>query len=176
MRLFRRLAVGLAALSLVSAGIIATPWLIAANGAAAATQSAPAIAPNGVNFVIHSEVDQNYCLEDTPAPDNPASEASLSQCAVRDDQEWTFANAADGSLVIIGGTAGNCLDFSVKKNVSMTPCTFGTAEHFLYSNTGQIESTSKTKCLQAAAATQNAQTSVVKCQKGVELQIWKLSH
>jgi hypothetical protein len=76
------------------------------------------------------EVDQNFCLEDSVAPDNPASEASISQCADRDNQHWTFAHAADGSIVIIGGSAGDCLDFSGKKSVSMNPCTFGPAEHF----------------------------------------------
>jgi hypothetical protein len=95
---------------------------------------------------------------------------------VRYNQQWTFADAADGSVVIIGGTEGRCLDFSGNKNVSMNPCTFGTTEHFFYSKTGQIESTSGTKCLQAAAAAQNAQTSVVKCKKGVALQVWIFSH
>ena len=157
--------------------VLVLPWDTAANGAdAAGPQNAARLEPNGVNFTIHSEVDQNFCLEDSPAPDNPASEASISQCAVRDNQHWTFANAADGSVVIIGGSAGDCLDFSAKKSVSMIPCTFGTAERFFYSKTGQIESTSKTKCLQAAAASQNASTSIVKCRKGVALQVWMLSH
>ena len=168
----RRLAMATAGIAMV----VASLGLIGANGAGAAnTQVSPRIQPNGVNFTIHSEVDQNFCLEDSVAPDNPASEASISQCAVRDNQRWTFAHAADGSLVIIGGSAGDCLDFSGKKNVSMNPCTFGPTEHFFYNKTGQIENSAKTKCLEAAAASQGASTIVVKCED-VALQIWPLGH
>ena len=148
----------------------------AAIGAGASSPNVgPRVQPNGVNFTIHSEADQNFCLEDSVAPDNPASEASISQCADRDNQHWTFAHAVDGSIVIIGGSAGDCLDFSGKKSVSMNPCTFGPTEHFFYNKTGQIENTAKTKCLEAEAASQNASTFVVKC-KDVPLQIWPISH
>jgi hypothetical protein len=164
--------------SMVAAGIamVAALGFTGANGAAASlTRVSPRVQPNGVNFTIHSEADQNFCLEDSVAPDNPASEASISQCAARDNQHWTFAHAADGSIVIIGGSAGDCLDFSGKKSVSMNPCTFGPTEHFFYNKTGQIENTAKTKCLEAEAATQNASTFVVKCED-VPLQIWPISH
>ncbi len=147
----------------------------AAGAGASGTQVSPRVQPNGVNFTIHTEGDQNFCLEDSVAPDDPASEASISQCAARDNQHWTFAHAADGSLVIIGGSAGDCLDFSGKKNVSMNPCTFGPTERFLYSKSGQIENTAKTKCLEAAAATQDASVAAVKC-ADVAAQVWPLSH
>ena len=121
-------------------------------GGASAAHAQPSLQPNGVDFSIHSQVDPNFCMEDVPAPDNPASEASMSQCAVRDGQHWTFAHAADGSVVVIGGNTGNCLDFSGKVGsfVSMAPCTFGAAEHFSYTKKGRIESTTGKKCLQAA--------------------------
>jgi Ricin-type beta-trefoil lectin domain len=178
MRSFRTLAVGIVGLSLALAGG-ATAWLTAADAALASTTRAqPRLEPNGVNFSMHSVVDPNFCVEDTPAPGNPASEAEMSQCAVRDNQHWTFAHAADGSVVIIGGTAGNCLSFSatVRAPVSMTPCTFGPAEHFTYSAKGQIKSTSGTQCLEAEAASQGAEMFSAKCKKGVELQIFQLSH
>jgi Ricin-type beta-trefoil lectin domain len=77
---------------------------------------------------------------------------------------------------MIGGTAADCLDFSARKNVSMTPCTFGTAERFLFDSKGQLKSTSGKKCLAAVAATQDAPTFIAKCAKGVPLQTWSLSH
>jgi hypothetical protein len=137
----------------------------------------PGVQTNGTDFVLHSEADQNFCLDDVPSPDNPASEASVSQCAVRSDQDWTFADAADGSVVIIGGADGKCLDFSAKVSspVSMTAGTFGMAEHFFYSRKGQIESTSGKKCLQAAVAAQNAQVFITTCKKDITRQIWVLS-
>jgi hypothetical protein len=81
-------------------------------------------------------------------------------------------------VVIIGGSRGHCLDFTgaVVSPVSVTACTFKSAEHFFYTPTGQIESTSGKKCLQAAAATQNAQVSIVKCLSTQQLQIWVIGH
>jgi hypothetical protein len=174
----RRLAITLAASMIALAGG-ATAWLTADAGAhPSAASTPPGNQPNGVNIVIHASADTNFCLEDSPAPTNPASEASISQCAVRDNQAWTFADAADGSVVIIGGARGNCLDFTGKVTsfVSMTPCTFQKAEHFFFTPSGQIESTSGKKCLQAAAATQDASVSIVKCQAGVANQVWTLTH
>ena len=58
----------------------------------------------------------------------------MSQCVQRDNQHWTFANATDGSVVVIGGN-GDCLDFGPGKlptPVSVTPCTFKSAERFYY--------------------------------------------
>jgi len=174
----RRLSVPLAGL-ILALGAGSTAWLTGAGAAApTAKPAAPGPQPNGVNYTLHSEVDTNFCLEDTPAPQEPASEASMAECAVIDGQRWTFADAADGSVVIIGGNTGNCLDFTAKVSsfVSMRPCTFKSGEHFFYSSTGQIESTSGKKCLQPAQATQNALVSIAKCQAGVNLQIWEIGH
>jgi hypothetical protein len=174
----RRSVVPLVALSLALVGG-ATTWLTEAGAAAPSAKPAPpGVQPNGVNFTLHSDGDVNFCLEDTPSTSNPASETIASQCAARDNQHWTFADATDGSVVIIGGTAGRCLDFTgaVPSPVSMKPCTFKGTEHFFYSESGQIESTSGKKCLQTAAAAQNAQVSFVKCNSTVKLQIWIIGH
>jgi hypothetical protein len=175
---FRTLALGLLGLS-VALGAGATTGLAGADAAfASTTRIQPHLQPNGVGFSMHSVVDPNFCVEDTPAPGNPASEAEMSQCAARDNQHWTFAHAADGSVVIIGGTAGNCLSFSatVHAPVSMTPCTFGPSEHFTYSPKGQIKSTSGAQCLEAQAATQGGEMFSAKCKKNFALQVFMLSH
>ena len=179
MTTFRRLAIGVVGLSLVVSGGVSA-WLIAADPAVASVKvtTLAATEPNGVNFTIHTELDPSYCMEDTPAPAVPASEASMSQCVARDGQDWTFADAADGSVVIIGGNTGKCLDFSAKvhSDVSMTPCTFSAAERFHYARDGQIELASGKKCLEPAQAAQDAVISIAKCQKGVKAQIWPLGH
>jgi hypothetical protein len=137
----------------------------------------PGIQPNGINFTIHTIVDPDYCLEDTPAPANPASEAIMSECAARDNQHWTFANASDGSVVIISGD-GDCLDFTGKipSPVSVTPCDFKATERFYYSPDGLIESTSGKKCLEQAQAAQDASISFVKCDPTNQDQVWQLGH
>jgi hypothetical protein len=175
---FRRLAVLVVALALALAGG-ATVWLSEAGAAApSAKATPPGPQPNGVNFTIHPQVDQNFCVENSSVPQNPASDAVMSQCAPRDSQHWTFGAAADGSVVIIGGSEGQCLDFSAKVDslVSVVPCTFKSAEHFFYTPTGQIESTSGKKCLQTAGAALDAAMYLDKCDSSVKLQIWILGH
>jgi Ricin-type beta-trefoil lectin domain len=176
---YRRLVISLAALTLIAGGS-ATAWLTRAGAAVApsAKPAPPGVQPNGVNFAIHSHVDPNFCVEGTPAPQEPASGARMAQCAQIDTQHWTFAHAADGSVVIIGGSVANCLDFSAKapSPVSVTPCTFKGAERFFYAPTGLIESTSGKKCLEPAAAALNATISIVKCNANVAAQIWVIGH
>jgi Ricin-type beta-trefoil lectin domain len=175
---FRRLAVPLvgAALALGASG---TAWFTEAGAAAvpAATPTPPGPQPHGVNFTIHSSIDPNFCVEDTPSIQNPTSGAIMSQCIIRDNQRWTFANGADGSVVIVGGN-GNCLDFTAKdfSPVSVTPCTFKVPQHFFYTPSGQIESTNGKKCLESAQAAQNADMFIAKCDSSVKAQIWQLGH
>jgi len=177
---FRRMAVLFAVLT-VALGGGATAWLTGAGATTipAAKATPPGTQPNGVNFTIHTILDPNFCLEDTPSPALPASEAIASQCAARDNQHWTFANASDGSVVIIGGN-GDCLDFGPGKlpvPVSVTPCTFSGSERFYYSPDGLIESTSGKKCLEPEQAAQNASIYIVKCDATTNQdQVWQLGH
>ncbi len=60
--------------------------------------------------------------------------------------------------------------------VSVVPCTFKGAEHFFYTPTGQIESTSGKKCLYTAAAALDAAVYLAKCDSSVKLQIWVIGH
>ena len=176
---FRRLVLLLTVLIVTLVGC-ATVWLsrAGANSVAAVKQAPPGAQPNGVSFTIHSAVDPNFCLENTASVANPASEATMSQCIVRDNQHWTFANAVDGSVVVVGSN-GDCLTFGPGKlptPMSVTPCTFKSAERFYYSSAGQIESTSGMKCLQPAQAAQNASVFIGKCDPTDRYQIWQLGH
>jgi hypothetical protein len=176
---FRRLAILLVGLIFAMAGV-ATTWLVAASAATPSVALAPpSPQPNGVNFTIHSHLDPNFCVQDVPAPSVPASEASMTQCEPLDNQHWTFADAADGSVVLIGGSQGECLDFAAKapSYVSLVPCTFKNPESFYYDGTtGLIESTSGKLCLQTTAAAQNAEILIEKCNAAVPLQIWTIGH
>jgi hypothetical protein len=175
---FRRLAIPVVALALALAGG-ATAWLTQAGAAVpSANPAPPGVQPNGVNFTLHTQVDPSYCLENSSVPERPTSDAITSQCAARDNQHWTFADTTDGSVVIIGGAQGQCLDFSGKTPslVSVIPCTFKSTEHFFYTPSGQIESTNGKKCLETAQAAQNAGISFDKCDASVKLQIWVIGH
>jgi hypothetical protein len=177
MTLIRRPTVLLIALTFVLAGG-ATVWLTGAGAAVPATKIAPpGEQPNGSQLIIESQVDSNFCLANTPAPANPAYETSMSQCAAQPIQQWMFADAEDGSVVLIGNT-GQCLGLPSKVGspVTMTPCTFKGTERLFFTPTGQIESTSGKKCLEAAQAAQDALVYADTCQPNVRTQFWKLAH
>jgi hypothetical protein len=176
---FRRLASLLVGLTLALGGG-SVAWFMGTDAAAvtAVKTAPPGSQPNGVSFTIHSEVDPTYCVENTASVVTPASEATMSQCVARDSQFWTFANAADGSIIIVGSN-GDCVDFGPGKTptpVSVTPCTFKSVQHFYYTPTGQIESTSGKKCLQIAQAAQNASIYVATCDATNRNQVWPLGH
>jgi Ricin-type beta-trefoil lectin domain len=173
----RRLAILLIALTFVLAGG-ATAWLTGAGAAVPATKAAPpGDQPYESDLIIKSAVDPNFCLANTPAPENPASVTSVSQCVANPDQAWMFADAEDGSVVIIGNT-GQCLGLPrvVGSPVTVTPCSFKGDEHLYFTEGGQIESASGKYCLEASAATQDGQVYADKCQSAVKTQFWKLAH
>jgi hypothetical protein len=69
----------MAGLSILAGG--AAAWLTGAESAMASVgATAPAQHPFGGDIIIKSQVDPNFCLNDLPAPANPASEADVSQC------------------------------------------------------------------------------------------------
>jgi hypothetical protein len=176
---FRRFAVMIVGLALAVTGG-ATVWLTTADAASPSSAPVPPTSqPTGSNITIHSAVDHNFCVEDQPAPSVPASEASMALCAAISSQQWTFADAAPGYVVLIGGSQGECLDFGTKvaTYVSVLPCTFKGAERFYYdNNSGLIESTSGKECLQTTAAAQDAELMIEKCDATVKTQIWSLGH
>ncbi len=102
----------------------------------------------------------------------------MSQCAFDSEEEWTFAHADGGAVVLVGENTGRCLDFSAKAPayVTMANCTFSADQNFYFTSAGQIESTSGKKCLQATQAAQDAQLQILKCDSTMPLQFWKLAH
>ncbi len=130
--------------------------------------------PAGENFTVHTSVDPNYCFTDIPQDGRPSS---LAQCIVNDEMRFTFAQATDNSSVVVDGS-GQCLQAGKKPNVDaeFTPCTFSTAERFLYTAKGQVKTESGNLCLQDAQAAQNAAVFFAPCAKGVTTQIWQLGH
>jgi hypothetical protein len=131
--------------------------------------------PAGVNFTLHTDADQNFCVSNVT---NGALGLSIQQCGAVDSQHWTFAQSADNSAVLIDGS-GQCLEAAAKPNklAQANPCTFKTPEHFLYKgNTGKIESVNGKVCLQDAAAATDASLYFTSCVKGLVTQIWVIGH
>jgi hypothetical protein len=131
--------------------------------------------PNGVNFTLHLEQDQNFCVE--APPEETTLDAIVSQCAARDDQDWTFPDVSDGSIILIDG-AGQCVDFGGVSGtlVDVVPCTFASSERFHYTAKGQFQDASGKYCLEATAATQDASLEFTTCSKTAQSQVFVLGH
>ena len=148
-----------------------------AGAQAASPAVVTTVQPLGVNFTIHTVADPNFCVESTPAI--AGSPISISQCATRDNQHWTFAGATDGSVVLVSGS-GTCLGLdkstSATQGITLGLCAFNGAEKFFYSDSGQLTNKAGTRCLQYAQAAQNAYVFNAKCQSGLSTQTFQLGH
>jgi hypothetical protein len=130
--------------------------------------------PHGVDLVIKTSIDPNFCVEATTS--SAGTPIDVSGCAVRDIQHWTFLQSADNSIVIADGE-GQCLGYekSVTLGTVVGPCTFNGSEHFLFSD-GQIENRAGKQCLTYAKAVQNAAVFFEKCVAGQADQTFTLAH
>ena len=128
------------------------------------TSPASQVEPARENFTIHTSVDPNFCFTDIPQDGRPSS---IAQCIVNDEMRFAFAESADNTSVIVDGS-GQCLQPGKQPNsyADFKPCTFLTPEHFLYKNSGQIETVSGKMCLQDAQAAQNAASFLQLASKG----------
>jgi hypothetical protein len=170
---------GLGLAALVASGVGAS--ILVAGGSEAAvrqqtttTTTYPA-SPQGVNFTLHTDADQNFCVSNVT---NGQLGLSIQECSAVDSFHWTFAQSADNSAVLIDGS-GQCLEAAAKPNklALANPCTFQTPEHFLYKgNTGKIETVNGKQCLQDAAAADDAALYFTSCVKGLVTQIWVIGH
>lgn len=131
--------------------------------------------PAGVNFTLHPDADQNFCLSNIT---NDQLALSMQQCNTVDSQHWTFAQSKDDSSVIVDGS-GQCLEAASKPNklAQANPCSFEAPEHFVYNeNNGQLRTVSGKLCLQDAQAADNAAVYFTTCVKGLVTQIWVIGH
>ena len=170
---------GLGFLALVIGGV-GTGAIMASGSAAHVRQLATTTTtyppgPQGVNFTLHTDADQNFCLSNITGGELGLS---IQECAANDSQHWTFAQSADNSSVLVDGN-GQCLEAAAKPNklAQANPCTFQTPEHFLYKDsTGKLETVSGKLCLQYAVAADNASLYFTSCVKGLVTQIWVIGH
>jgi hypothetical protein len=174
----RGMVMGLGLAALVACGVGASTLVASGSEAQVRQQTTTTTyppSPAGVNFTLHPDADQNFCVSNIT---NGALGLSIQQCAAVDSQHWTFAQSADNSAVLVDGN-GQCLEAAAKPNklAQANPCTFQTPEHFLYKeNTGKIESVNGKLCLQDAGAATDAALYFTSCVKGLVTQIWILGH
>jgi hypothetical protein len=168
---------GLGMLALGTSTLLIITLVLTESGALArstVTNAASQVEPAGENFSIHTSVDPNFCFTDIPEQGRPTS---IAECVENDEMVFAFAESVDGSSVIVDGS-GQCLQPGKQPSsyAEFKPCTFLTPEHFVYKNSGQIETVSGKMCLQDAQAEQNAGVFFETCVKGLNTQIWQLGH
>jgi hypothetical protein len=171
MRRTRRAAVIIGVVMLAITG--SALWAVQSGAVTPQAKTKFPAGPQGENFTVHTDADQGFCAEDVPSSE--ATALSVQQCAARDTQRWTLAQSSDNSSVIIDDS-GQCMEFggAAMASAKLTPCTFKTPEHFLYSATGQIETTNGKFCLQADQSAAGASIKMPKCVVGLVTQEWVL--
>jgi hypothetical protein len=154
--------------------------LAVAGAALLNPQTAGAVEPHGVNFTIHSQVDPNFCIESASTGGPEGRTVYMAQCVVRDSQHWTFTWDVGNNSVIVGGE-GLCLDIRGRKAgdgqpVQIWKCHYGDNQKFAYTANGHIKEVKSGKCLDIAAATQNAAVSINDCVDTKKTQIFVIGH
>jgi hypothetical protein len=145
----------------------------AGGGAVWAVSSKKISLLHGTNFSIHIITDENFCLET-----EGDGTILVSQCAVRDNQHWTFTENPDNTHVIVDGD-GLCLDRgtgALNTPVTSVPCTFGPSERFVYTTTGKFQQPGGTTCIAVSAAAQNAPVFNSTCGGTKDVKVFQLSH
>ena len=142
--------------------------------------TASATEPHGINISIHSTVDANFCVETTHGGGPEGRSVYMSQCASRDNQHWAFTWNGDNNSVIVGDQ-GVCLDIRGRKPgdgkpVQVWKCHFGDNQRFAFTANGHIREIKSGKCLEVAAATQNAAVTINECKDTNPKQVFSLSH
>jgi hypothetical protein len=142
------------------------------GGAAGAIHTSFGSQPHGVNFLVKSDLDVNFCMQDNVGV---TSTLELNVCGSYDAQRIVFAQDVDGSVVMVTFN-GQCLDASgpIGTQVHIGPCSFHGTEKFVYSPTQQIENEKGTKCLMVNKAAGGEQVTVEKCATGQTGQTWIL--
>jgi hypothetical protein len=169
---------GLGLLALIAGGVGASMLVATGSSAQVRPQTTTVTfppGPAGVNFTLHPDADQNFCVSNVTGGQLALS---IQECSPVDSQHWTFAQSVDNSSVIIDGN-GQCLETAAKPNkpAQANPCSFQTPEHFVYKgNTGKIQTIKGNLCLQDAQAADNAALFFTTCVKGLVTQVWVIGH
>jgi hypothetical protein len=169
---------GLGLLALIAGGVGTSTLVVTGSAAQVRPQTTTTTfprSPQGVNFTLHTDADQEFCVSNITGGQLGLS---VQECSPVDSQHWTFAQSADNSAVIIDGS-GQCLEAAAKPNkpAQANPCTFESPEHFVYKgNTGKIQTVKGNLCLQDAQAADNAALFFTACVKGLVTQVWVIGH
>ena len=174
--------VAIAAAMLVTAVVVTGGELSVAQEVGASAKASAAIAdqPHGVNFVVKSDIDSNFCIQ-SHFVSSTQTVLQMQGCnGAVDAQRWAFAWTASGPLVSLGSN-GQCWDASavIGSPVVVVPCTFKSHERFVFSAGEQFQNVSGTRCLtvKTTGLLLAGGTAVVidKC-NGTKGQSWILGH
>ena len=174
--------VAIAAAMLVTAVVITGGELSVAQEVGASAKASAAIAdqPHGVNFVVKSDIDSNFCIQ-SHFVSSTQTVLQMQGCnGAVDAQRWAFAWTASGPLVSMGSN-GECWDANTVTGspVVVVPCTFKSHERFVFTASEQFQNESGTRCLTvkntASFLADGAAVTIEKCD-GTTGQIWLLGH
>ena len=174
----RRLTIGALTLS-VCLALSAAAVAMSTVEAASAGRQVPNDQPHGVNFLVKSGVDTNFCMQGTWS--GPGTQVVTQVCnGGVDGQPWVFANTVAGPVVALS-TSGYCWDASstVGSVLRIALCTFKGTEQFVFvSSTQQFQNAAGSRCLTVPSSGLLAgkQVKVEKCDATNKGQTWIFGH
>ena len=165
-----------ASVMIVCGGVVVAGVARNASGAGAATVPTTI---HGVNFMIQSQIDVNYCIQ----IDNGTQEGralTLQQCQGQDTIRWALTDNADDTNFIVD-SQGMCVDGHFKKanlglSVTVAKCQTGRVWRFAYTGVGQLMDVQNKKCLSVPGAAANAMVSLQPCDQTMNGQMWRVTH
>ena len=133
----------------------------------------------GVDFRIHSQIDNNFCIEAQNGT-QPGRGVTLQLCLGSDLQRWALPKF-DNSTNIVVDYIGLCMDARLTNATNgfarlVQYCGSGDGSRFTVLQTGQVQSVKNLKCLSIPGAASNAVVSLATCDDTKLGQLWSFGH
>jgi len=170
------------AVTAVATAVVVTGGALFVAQSVGASSKASAVIPDqprGVNFVVKSGIDSNFCIQSYAASSTQTA-LQVQVCTSVDAQRWAFAWTASGPLVSLGFN-GQCWDANtvIGSPVAVVPCTFKSHERFVFTASEQFQNLSGTRCLTVKKTGSflagGTAVTIEKCD-GTTGQTWILGH
>jgi hypothetical protein len=135
----------------------------------------PPSAAHGAGFLIHSQLDQNYCIATDGSTANDRN-LTVQQCSPSSDQTWAFTWRADNLNQVVEWQ-GMCLKTAPRGQPALVElCADSPSFRWTFTAAGLIQNQQNGACLTIPGAAANAVVTVENCKAANARDRWKLAH
>jgi hypothetical protein len=133
----------------------------------------------GANYMIHSGLNQNMCLDASGDKPQAGTRVELYGCHGRENQRWAFQNRSQNAVSIVG-IGLLCIDVVGAQTADGTPVElFGCGQQknqgFRHFEDGRIRELQTGKCLTVASGAAGTPLTIARCDWNNAGQVWSFS-